>query len=247
MFFILVLILSLPLCSPMVEFSEADAEVNEVDLNLTTAIERALQNHPQISASEKGLEEAKGLLRQAGLRPDPTIEFSGGTSAILGESGDQEWGVEYIQTLELGNKRKKRLKLAEIGLMIAKQQLQDQKRLLIWEIKKQFAESLSLLIVIVFLALQNPLLAHDLFLRSNPFHVDKPATVSLSMRLAEAFPGKEVTWKADKTVSFLINTPSGLFKLDDKSNKNPDVELREEGTYVSGCYTFVYQIRFFSL
>jgi outer membrane protein TolC len=27
--------------------------------------------------------------------------------------------------------------------MIAKQQLQDQKRLLIWEIKKQFAESLS--------------------------------------------------------------------------------------------------------
>jgi hypothetical protein len=61
MFFILVLILSLPLCSPMVEFSEADAEVNEVDLNLTTAIERALQNHPQISASEKGLEEAKGF------------------------------------------------------------------------------------------------------------------------------------------------------------------------------------------
>jgi cobalt-zinc-cadmium efflux system outer membrane protein len=135
MAFIVVLIFFLSFCFKV--------EAAEVELNLKTIIERALQNHPQVLASEKGLQEAKGFIRQAGLRPDPTIELSGGSSAILGESGDQEWGVQYIQPLELGNKRKKRLNVAEIGLMIASQQLQEQKRQLILEIKKQFAEFLS--------------------------------------------------------------------------------------------------------
>lgn len=93
---------------------------------------------------------------------------------------------------------------------------------------------IRILTAVVFLALQNPLLAHDLFLQGSPFHIDKPGMVSISMRLAEAFPGKEVPWRADRTISFLINTPSGVIKLQDKSNQNQAVELKEEGTYVAG-------------
>lgn len=93
---------------------------------------------------------------------------------------------------------------------------------------------IKILSIVVFLALQNPLTAHDLFLQSNPFRLDRPEAITLTMRLSEAFLGKEVTWKADKTVNFLLNTPSGLIKLDDKTNQNPTVKLKEEGTYVVG-------------
>ncbi len=122
---------------------ESDENVeapSQKEVTLTTVVERALKSNPEIVASEKGLLEAKGLLHQAGLRPNPELQIEGGTSSILGESGDQELSVAYVHTLELGNKRKKRVDVAEIGLMIAGQQLQDRKRHLILEIKKQFAE-----------------------------------------------------------------------------------------------------------
>ncbi|HSE41574.1 MAG TPA: TolC family protein, partial [Acidobacteriota bacterium] len=106
-------------------------------------IDRALSTHPQILAKQKAINEARGLIRQAGLRPNPSVQFSAGSSSILGEPGDREWSAEYVHTFELGSKRQKRLSIAEIGLMIAKLQLQDQKRQLAFEIKKQFADIVS--------------------------------------------------------------------------------------------------------
>jgi cobalt-zinc-cadmium efflux system outer membrane protein len=113
------------------------------ELMLSTVIERSLTTHPEIIASQKGLQQAAGLLRQAGARPNPELEIGFGTSSILGDNGDQDWSVAYVHTLELGNKRNKRLTVAELGVLIAKQQLQDRKRHLIFEIKKDFAETLG--------------------------------------------------------------------------------------------------------
>ena len=119
------------------------ADSNEVNLTLNAAIERSLATHPEVVASRKGLQNAAGILRQAGTRPNPELQLNFGTSSILGESGDQEWTVGYVHTFELGNKREKRLTVAELGILIAKQQLQDRKRQLILEIKKDFAETLG--------------------------------------------------------------------------------------------------------
>jgi cobalt-zinc-cadmium efflux system outer membrane protein len=123
--------------------STTAADSTEIELTLSDAIERSLITHPEVVASQKGLQQAAGLLRQAGTRPNPELEVDFGTSSILGDSGDQEWSVAYVHTLELGNKRKKRLTIAELGVLIAKQQLQDRKRRLIFEIKKDFAETLG--------------------------------------------------------------------------------------------------------
>ena len=112
-------------------------------VSLASIVESSLITHPEIQASESGIQEADGLLRQAGLRPNPEIQTSFGTSSILGESGDQEWSVAYVHTIELGKKRGRRLTVAEIGLLIAKQQLQDRKRNLILEVKKTYADVLS--------------------------------------------------------------------------------------------------------
>ena len=119
------------------------ADVTEVELTLSGAIQRSLATHPEILASQKSLQQAAGLLRQADVHPNPELQLNFGTSSILGDSGDQEWSIAYVHTLELGNKRKKRLTVAELGVLIAKQQLEERKRQLILEIKKDFADTLT--------------------------------------------------------------------------------------------------------
>jgi hypothetical protein len=90
------------------------------------------------------------------------------------------------------------------------------------------------LAIILLLVFHSFLFAHDLYLRGNPFRLDNPGKVSISMNLADAFPGKELSWRRDKTTSFVINGPSGLNKIQDKSAGNPTVELSQEGTYIVG-------------
>ncbi|HSE42600.1 MAG TPA: DUF4198 domain-containing protein [Acidobacteriota bacterium] len=88
--------------------------------------------------------------------------------------------------------------------------------------------------LITIFAFQSFLFAHDLYLRGNPFRMDTPGKLKVSMNLAEAFPGREEPWRADKTSSFTINGPSGIRKIEDKPKLSPTVDLSEEGTYVVG-------------
>jgi hypothetical protein len=90
------------------------------------------------------------------------------------------------------------------------------------------------MIVFIIFAFQTFLYAHDLYLRGNPFRLNSPGTTKVSMNLAEAFPGKEQLWRADKTTSFIVSGPSSTRKLENKEKGNPSVDLSEEGTYVIG-------------
>lgn len=124
-------------------FCEPEENIDTNDLNLSSLIETSLDNNPSIRASEKRVEEAKGLLLQAGLSPNPRLEVGGGSSSILGDPGNSEWSVGLVQTFELGHKRKKRMAVANIELTVAGQQLQEQKRQLVLQIKKDFADFLA--------------------------------------------------------------------------------------------------------
>jgi len=86
--------------------------------------------------------------------------------------------------------------------------------------------------VLIFLC-SIPLVAHDLFLRSRPFILPGPGSVVLSMWLAEAFPGKEQKWRADKTVSAAVNGSTGYRKLN-VTGTAPEIPLNQAGTFVIG-------------
>jgi uncharacterized GH25 family protein len=90
------------------------------------------------------------------------------------------------------------------------------------------------LTIVLLLVFHSFLFAHDLYLRGNPFHQDIPGKVSISMNLAEAFPGEELSWRGDKTTSFVVNGPSGMNKIQDQAGENPTVEFSQEGTYIVG-------------
>ena len=90
------------------------------------------------------------------------------------------------------------------------------------------------LIVLVFSLCSSVVFAHDLFLNPHPFHLKKPGSLTLAMNLADAFPGKEESWRQDKTLQFWMIGSSGKKMLTDEKGKNPTIQFSEEGTYVIG-------------
>jgi hypothetical protein len=78
-----------------------------------------------------------------------------------------------------------------------------------------------------------PLFAHDLYLRGNPLILSSPGDSTISMVLAEAFPGEPIPWRADKTSLFKVIGPTGgrLLSAAGKA-ADPVVNFSTEGTYV---------------
>lgn len=90
------------------------------------------------------------------------------------------------------------------------------------------------MILLLFLLFAATVFAHDVFLSAKPFVLDKPGSVTLSMYLAEAFPGEVIKWRADKTVRFWMIGPGSDTELTAKKEANPVIEFKNIGTYVIG-------------
>ena len=57
-------------------------------VNVGDLLRLATENNRELSALRQRLPEARGLLRQAGTRPAPTLEFSGTTGRPLATVGE---------------------------------------------------------------------------------------------------------------------------------------------------------------
>ena len=88
-------------------------------LTLDAAIERAMQNHPEIRAAASEVAAQGGELEQAGILPNPELE-------LLQEGTDGPNRTSTVQLnipVELGGKRPARLRAAERGRQVAAQDL----------------------------------------------------------------------------------------------------------------------------
>ena len=72
----------------------------------------ALDRNQDYLALKERVTEAQALARQAGLRPTPTLEVETAIGAIVGSRGESEYSATYLQTLERGGKREKRMAVA---------------------------------------------------------------------------------------------------------------------------------------
>src|SRR5262245_25612106 len=78
--------------------SQTPAQPSGVD----QLIERAFERNREVLAAQQRVSEARGLLRQAGVRPAPTVEVNAGSGRPLGTQGEEEYSVGYVQPLEMG-------------------------------------------------------------------------------------------------------------------------------------------------
>lgn len=132
------------LCALLLSASLLGAQQAPSPIHTVDDIVRAgIANNKDLAAVRERIAEAKGLVRQAGVRPAPTLGLSGATGKPLGTIGEEQYGAEYTQPIETFGKRGKRIRVAEFSVDLAKAELQGRTTELAFEIKAAYAEVLA--------------------------------------------------------------------------------------------------------
>ncbi|MCI0489296.1 MAG: TolC family protein [Blastocatellia bacterium] len=106
-------------------------------------IRRALAANADLIATRLDIERARARLRQAGLRPNPAIDFEQTTGKFTGSAGERETSIGFALPLELFGKRNRRIELARIELEAAEAEVADRERRLAAEVRATYADALS--------------------------------------------------------------------------------------------------------
>jgi cobalt-zinc-cadmium efflux system outer membrane protein len=106
-------------------------------------VRRALLSNGELMAALLDIVRARGKLRQAGLRPNPTIDFEQTTGRFTGAAGEHETSIGLSLLLELGGKRRRRIELAQAELEASEAEVANRERQLAGEVYSQYAEALA--------------------------------------------------------------------------------------------------------
>lgn len=128
-----------PFLCALVVAQNASAQAYSADDLVRIAIER----NRELQAMQQRIVEARGLLRQAGIRPAPSLQFEGATGRPLGSPGEEEYGAGYSQPLEMAGKRDKRVLVAEKGVALAEAELGERTRRLVIDVKLRYVDALT--------------------------------------------------------------------------------------------------------
>ncbi len=106
-------------------------------------VRRALTLNTELAAARLDVERARGRLRQAGLRPNPTVDFEQTTGRFTGSAGERETSIGFALPLDLSGQRRARVNLARAELEAAEVELADRERRLAAEVRASYAEVMA--------------------------------------------------------------------------------------------------------
>ncbi|NOR64465.1 MAG: hypothetical protein GQ468_00430 [Candidatus Scalindua sp.] len=113
-------------------------------LTLEDAVEIAINNNPLIKSKKHNIGSSEGRVRQAGLLPNPEIEFFTQEMPTNNIGFDQSQNsVALFQKLETGGKRKLRVKAAENEKRVMEMDLQSTIANITAKVKKSFFNVLT--------------------------------------------------------------------------------------------------------
>ena len=101
-----------------------------------------LAQNKELLAVRQRVAEANGQLIQAGIRPSPTLELRGSTGRPLATIGEDQYGADINQTLELFGKRSARVAVANFEITQAQAELQQKSSELALQIRNAVAEQI---------------------------------------------------------------------------------------------------------
>lgn len=103
-------------------------------------VKLAIANNPEIAAMRKEADAGQALIRQARLRPNPSVEVSG--TRMIGGS-DHSLMIEGGLPLELGGRRGARVRVAEREFDIRELAVAERERQVAAEVRAKFGETLA--------------------------------------------------------------------------------------------------------
>jgi len=105
---------------------------------------RALASNAQLAAARMEIDRARARLRQAGLRPNPSVEFTQENGAF-NSPGERGTAIGFSLPLELAGQRGRRIDLARAELEASEAEVADRERRLALEVRMAYAEALATL------------------------------------------------------------------------------------------------------
>lgn len=104
---------------------------------------RAEQSNRELLAVRQRLDEAKGILRQAGVGPATTFQAGGVSGRPVGTVGEEQFSAGLSKTFETGGKRDRRIEVAGRQAEIATAEYEERIRLLRYDLQSRFVELVS--------------------------------------------------------------------------------------------------------
>ncbi len=124
-------------------FSSAQGPETKQLLVVEDLIQRAVDRSRDLLALHQRIAEARGLQRQAGIKPVPTLELSASTGRPLATQGEEEYSAGYFYPLETDGKRQKRVRVADKEVQLAVAELAERVRHTAFEIQSRFADAVA--------------------------------------------------------------------------------------------------------
>jgi len=107
-------------------------------------VRRALASNAQLAATRLEIDRARARLRQAGLRPNPSVDFEQ-QNGVFNSPGERGTTIGFSVPLELAGQRGRRIDLAQAELEASEADVADRERRLASEVRLAFIETLSAL------------------------------------------------------------------------------------------------------
>lgn len=114
-------------------------------VTLGQAVDAALKRNPELAATSVDVGIRDALVLQAGLRPNPTVGVESEDVAGSGGRGAADTGqttLTFSQPFELGGKRNKRRRAAELERDVVSWEVVVRRRALVADVQKAFAATL---------------------------------------------------------------------------------------------------------
>jgi cobalt-zinc-cadmium efflux system outer membrane protein len=112
-------------------------------LTAADVIEAVRRGNKDLQAAREQLRQAETRLVQSGLWPNPTLDATYSTERFTENKSAGGYSAAYTQPFELGGKRGKRIRVAEIAVEVARAQIADAERLVIGQARTLYGEALA--------------------------------------------------------------------------------------------------------
>lgn len=107
-------------------------------ITLEELVQSSLAKNRDLLALRQRVGQAKGLARQAGVRPAPTVEAEGVSGRPLGSPGETQFSAAFIQPVETFGKRRDRVRVADLGVALAEAEVDERSTKLAYEMETAY-------------------------------------------------------------------------------------------------------------
>jgi cobalt-zinc-cadmium efflux system outer membrane protein len=108
-------------------------------------VKRALTSNLELAAARLEISRARARLRQAGLRPNPSMDVEQTTGRFTGSAGERETSIGVSLPLEIAGQRRRRIDLAQAELEATEAEVAERERQLAVAVLSAYAEALAAL------------------------------------------------------------------------------------------------------